>query len=96
MKYALLKDQLIFKEDYNWNEIQITDPRVSGSLTETPFTPSEGYEVLYLINELISIWKFDGEHYARKIEKMIKCGITDETTSQREVRDWIKFHWLDY
>ena len=96
MKNEFLKGQLIFKEDYNWNKIQITDPRVSGSLTETPFNPSEGYEVLYLINELISIRKFDGEHYARKIEKMIKCGVTGETTSQKEVKDWIKSHWLDY
>jgi hypothetical protein len=96
VKYTLLKDQLIFKEGYNWNEIQITDPRVSGSLTETPFNPSEGYEILYLINELISTWKFDGEQYARKLEKMIKCGVTGGAMNQKEVKDWIKAHWMDY
>ena len=96
MKSSLIKDQLIFKESYCWSEIQESDPRISGSLTDTPFNSSEGYEVLYLINELMSIWKFDGKQYAKKIEKMIKCGITSEVMPQREVKNWIKKHWLDY
>lgn len=96
MKYSLLKDKLIFQENYNWNKIEDNDPRVSGPLTNTPFNPLEGYEVLYLINELMSIWKFDGEPYAIKLEKMIKCGISKKGIPQLEVRDWIKTHWLNY
>ena len=96
MKYSLLKGQLIFQEHYCWNKIHDTDPRVSGPLTKTQFNPSEGYEVLYLINELMSIWKFSDKQHAKKLEKMIKCGVTSKTMPQREVRDWIKKHWLDY
>ncbi len=96
MKYSLLKDKLIFQESYNWNKFHDSDPKISGPLTKTPFNPLEGYEVLYLINELMSIWKFDGAQYAIKLEKMIKCGITSEAMHQREVRDWVKVHWLDY
>ena len=96
MKFELLKDQLLFKNDYLWNNFHEDDPRVSGPLTNTPFTPSEGYEVLYLINELISIWRFDGERYAIKLEKMIRCGLSCEAMHQKEVKAWIKTHWMNY
>ena len=96
MKYSLLKGHLVFHNNYKWSLIHENDPRVSGPLSKTPFNPSEGYEVLYLINELMSIWKFDSEQYAIKLEKMIKCGITNKGMPQHEVRDWIKTHWLNY
>lgn len=96
MKYSLSKDQLIFKNDYCWNETQKDDPRISGPITDTPFNPSEGFEVLYLVNALISTWKFDDKRYAIKLEKMIRCGVTGKSISQKEVKKWIKSHWLDY
>ena len=96
MKYVFLKDHLIFKADYQWNKFQENDPRISGPLNDTPLTPSEGYEVLYLINELISIWKFDGKRYAIKLEKMIKCGVSGGAMHQKEVKNWIKNHWMNY
>lgn len=96
MNLSLLKDQLVFKDFYRWNNIPDGDPRVSGELEHIPFEPEDGDQVLYFINKLLSIWSFDEMTYARKIEKMIKVGISKDIKTQIEAKNWIKDNWINY
>lgn len=92
----LLKDQLLFKDHYQWPDIPANDPKISGELADVPFEPRDGNQVLYLINQLLLIWKFDEMKYARKVEKMIKAGIPYDIGSQLEAKAWIKENWTNY
>lgn len=96
MKISLLKDQLLFKDHYLWPDIPEDDPRVSGDLADVPFEPIDGNQVLYFINKLLAIWKFDEMKYARKVEKMIKVGLPQDIGSQKDAKSWIKDHWGNY
>ncbi len=96
MEPFLNKDQLLLQHLYQWSEIPEGDPRVSGSISDIPFNRLEGYEVLYLINELMNIWKFNEVRYARKLEKMIRFGLPEGSNTQQLAKSWIKEHWGNY
>lgn len=96
MNITLQQDQLLFKDHYQWPQLPEQDPRISGDLSETLFEPEDGNQVLYFINKLLAVWKFDEMKYARKIEKMIKVGLPENIGTQINAKAWIKDHWGNY
>lgn len=96
MNILLVKEQLLFKDHYHWSDIPEGDPRVSGDIECITFEPTDGSQVLYFINKLLTIWKFDEIKYARKIEKMIKLGLPNDIGTQINAKNWIKENWGSY
>ena len=52
MSVKILKSELQYK--YSWTAYGDDDPEVTGTPDSTMFSRREGYEVIYLINKLLS------------------------------------------
>lgn len=79
---------------YRWNTIE-EDSKISGVIDSTLFDRREGYEVLYLINELAKIWELEEKSLCLKIEKMINI-LSPEPRTQESVKKWIEDNWMRY
>ena len=90
------RSELLFEDDYSWTVFDAEDPRVAGRLDGTPFSPTEGYELLFLINALSERWNFKNRTSAHKIEKMIRNLLPPGKISQQDVKMWIKVNWPSY
>jgi hypothetical protein len=77
--------------DYKWSAYPSDDPRITGKPDSTLFNRNEGYEVLYLINKMVTT-KAEGE----KMEKMIRKYLPSDVRSQENVQEWIKANWNKY
>ena len=82
--------------DYSWSTYSNDDPKVTEVPDNTLLNRHEGYEVLYLINKLAEIWKFERKSSGVKIERMIKEHLPDNIKSQIEIRKWIHDNWDKY
>jgi hypothetical protein len=88
------KLQMAYKS-YLWTNFEEEDPKISGKLDSTIFNKKEGYEMLYIIQKLIEIWKLEDRKSVRKLEKMIFKFLPDEIVKQEDVKNWVRNHW-DY
>jgi len=79
---------------YRWNTIEESS-KISGVIDCTLFDRREGYEVLYLINELAKLWELEEKSLCLKIEKMINI-LSPEIRSQESVKKWIEDNWMRY
>jgi hypothetical protein len=86
----------MFFTDYNWNEYSETDPHVSGELDDTSFDRTEGYEILYLVNNLMEEWGLDEKNAGQKIERMIRYHLPQAIATQIEIKVWLKQNWKFY
>lgn len=88
------KEDLKYK--YSWTTIGNDDPRIKGVPDSTMFNRHEGFEVIYLINKLAEIWKFEKKASCFKIEKMINDNLPSNVRSQKNVKQWIADNWEKY
>lgn len=76
-------------QDYNWNT-----PSDSYKLKGTPdrnlFIPSEGHEVLYMINFLAAEWGFKTKEEAALIEKILHDKLPISKWSQVNAYKWLQ------
>lgn len=86
------KTDLIF-QDYKWTAFPSDDPKITGTPDSTLFNRHEGYEVLYLINKLASIWGLKQKGSGEKMETMIRKNLPSDIRSQANVRAWIHSNW---
>jgi hypothetical protein len=84
----LTKEELFF-QDYTWNT-----PEDSYKLKGTPdrnlFIPSEGYEVLYLVNHTAEVCGFKTKEEAIMIEKLLRDKLPINKWSQVNVDRWLQ------
>ena len=92
----IARSDLLFADEYSWTVFDAEDPRVAGKLDWTPFSATEGYELLFLINALAETWKFDTTAPAHKVEKMIRNLLPTGKISQQEVKKWVKINWRKF
>lgn len=89
----LCREDLI--EVYTWTEITPDDPRVSGVADDTHLDASQGHEVLYIINTLMTEWDLRNKKSGHKMERMLR-DLPAEIRSQADVKTWIKEKWNSY
>ena len=80
---------------YSWIHTKEDDPKLKGEPDHILLNRDEGYEVLYMINQLMSAWKLKQVITGQKIEKMIKENPSN-LRSQQHVKLWIKENWNKY
>jgi hypothetical protein len=80
----------LFYKDYSWTLYQKNDPRISGKPDGTAFNRNEGYEMIYLINNLMVLWSYRFVNTGNKIEKLIHDKLPEDQANQEEVKDWIE------
>lgn len=88
------KSNMAYKS-YSWKKLEEGDPKISGKLDYTLFDKKNGHEMLYILNELVRIWKLEDRHSIRKIETMIYKSLPKEKVEQEEIKNWIRDNW-DY
>jgi hypothetical protein len=81
---------------YSWLALLPDDPKVSGTLDNTPFNRDEGYEVLYLINAFAAEFGLKQKDSGLKIERMIKNNLPASVRNQANVKSWLQDNWERY
>ncbi len=89
------KSTLIFN-DYDWTARPDGDPKIAGSLDDTMFNRRNGYEVIYIINELMILWNFLHLREGQKMERMIRMKLPFNMVDQIAVKYWIYDNWTKY
>lgn len=80
---------------YRWTARPSDDPRITGKPDSTLINRGEGYEVLYMINALMTEWSQSLVATGQKIERMIQehpAGMH----SRAKVKQWIHENWKRY
>lgn len=83
---------------YSWKAKQENDnPRVTGFPDNVLLDRNEGYEVLYLINQVAQMnnWKPDGRAAGHKIERMLQV-MPGNVRSRDNVIGWLSNNWDRY
>lgn len=75
--------------DYGWTSYEKNDPRISGKPDKTPFDRTEGNQVIYLINKLMTIWSYRFVNTGNKMERLIREKMPDDMKTQEEVQGWL-------
>lgn len=81
------------KYSYSWTAYGNDDPEITGNPDSTLFNRKEGYEVLYLINKISSIYNLKQKKSGLKLEKMINEDLPSNVRSQENVKIWLKNNW---
>lgn len=79
-------------DEYSWVHTKKDDPKLTGEPDHNLLNRREGYEVLYMINKIMSARGLTDVASGRKIELMIKVH-PGNLRSQKHVADWIKENW---
>lgn len=80
----------LFYSDYKWTSYPQNDPHTSGKLDETSFNATEGNQVVFLINKLMTMWDYRFTSSGNKMEKLIREKLPDEVKTQHDVQIWLK------
>jgi len=84
--------------NYSWKANQENDnPRVTGFPDNILLDRNEGYEVLYLINQIAQRynWRPDNRVAGHKVEKMLRA-MPGNIRSRKEIFTWIVDNWPKY
>ena len=85
-----LREDLVYQ--YNWTNGGENDPRLTGEPDGHLLNRNEGYEVLYMIQQMMVAWHIKTKSGGKKLEQMIKdCPV--EVRSQIEVKLWISYNY---
>lgn len=87
------KEDLCFK--YSWIHTREDDPKLKGEPDSSLLNRGEGYEVLYLIRQLMAAWRLDTVAAGQKMERMIREH-PGGLKSQLHVKAWIYSSWDHY
>ena len=89
----LFKRSDMYFSDYKWSAYPLDDPRVTGAPDSTLFNRHEGYEVLYLINKLATMWSIRTTPECRSMEQLIRNQLPSNIRSQENGKEWIRLNW---
>ena len=81
--------------EYSWQHTREDDPKLRGAPDHSLLNRREGYEVLYMIGQLMEEWSLKNASDGRKIERMIRDHPAS-LRSQIHVRQWIYNNWDRY
>ena len=84
------KDDLKYK--YNWSADKGDNPKLKGEPDKSLLDRTEGYEVLYMVQKLMSTWDFKQVTSGNKIEDKIKA-VPSNIHSQEKIKEWIHTNW---
>jgi hypothetical protein len=90
MRYT--KSDMVYT-DYNWNfEYAADDPKVSGNPDHTELDRLDGNQMLYFINKLSRLYKWQGviKDSYEKLEKAIRTQVPGSIKTQDEIKKWIE------
>lgn len=97
------KNNLLFKDEYSWTTIAPDDPSIRGNTDNKMFNRREGYEVLYLINQvaeemklrkLFSYYELQYSYY--ELEYMIRKRLPSNIRSRSKVKAWLKHDFKNF
>jgi hypothetical protein len=80
----------MYYQSYKWSVYATVDPKISGRPNNVVFNREQGYEVLYMINYLLTELNVDSKSIGQRIEKFIKTDLPYNQSTQKEVESWIK------
>ncbi len=86
---------LYYNEDYyNWKaEDDHDNPYYISGADFTELSRTQGYEVLYFINHIVSKhWTANYETY-HKIERMIRYFVPGSIRAHKKIEEWIVENW---
>ena len=80
------------KNKYSWTSDGGDNPKLKGEPDASLLDRTEGYEVLYMIQKLMSKWDLKEIGSGHKIERLIhKC--PSNFRSQENIKNWIHTNW---
>lgn len=80
--------------NYYWTTTQ-GDSKLTGEPDHSLLSRTEGYEVLYMINKIMSIRSLSSVSEGQKIERMIHQAPSNYH-SQAHIKTWIDNNWNRY
>lgn len=81
---------------YSYSWVTTTgDSKLRGEPDRSLLNRSEGYEVLYMIDRLMSAWRLSSVADGQKIERLIRI-VPSHLHSQEHVKAWINNNWNNY
>lgn len=84
------REDLVYQ--YSWTATGKDDPVLKGEPDCSVLNRNEGYEVLYMIQHMITAWHLRTIADGQRLERMIK-DCPGEIRSQVEVKLWISYHY---
>jgi hypothetical protein len=79
--------------DYSWTASAGDNPKIAGTPDNALFNRHEGYEVLHLINRIMSDRSLITVDSGQKMEKMIREDLPSNVRGRVHVTDWINDNW---
>ena len=92
MKNTYHKDDLIFKNRYNWNNESKHEAKPVQLFGSTVFNRHQGCHVIFLINQLMNKKALVNMKLAQKIETML-ISLPNEKQTFRQVSNWVIYNW---
>lgn len=88
------KDDLQY--EYEWSTVGDDDPEEIGTPDSSLLNRTEGYEMLYFINNFMSDNDLKNENSFYKIERMINEYLPSNIRSHHNIEIWLKDNWKKY
>lgn len=92
---AIFTKSDLLKTTYTWSADKGDNPKLKGEPDSSLLNRSEGYEVLYMINKIMTSRGLSAVSSGQKIEKIIHA-TPSNLHSQVNVKTWIDNNWDRY
>jgi hypothetical protein len=90
------KKDLLFKDEYSWRAIAQDNPLMRRNPDNKMFSRKEGYEILYLINQVAQEMRLRETRSFQALELMIKTRLPSHIRNRSNVKDWLKQNFNKY
>jgi len=90
------KSQMVY-QDYKWQARADHDnPQIIGAQDHSELNRTEGYEMLYFMNNLAKTWNWNGNNLLssfQHLERIIKEEVPSNIRTHSEIKSWISGHY---
>lgn len=87
------RSNLKFKDNYSWEISKGDNPSIKGSPDNDLLNRTEGYEVLYFIQQFMKKQKTRSIRVGTKAEALIINYIPSHIRSRKDIEDWLIENW---
>lgn len=87
------RNNLKFKDNYSWEVSRGDNPTIKGSPDNDLLNRTEGYEVLYFIQQFMKKQKTRSVKIGTKAEALIINYIPSHIRSRKDIEDWLIENW---
>lgn len=87
------KKNLKFNDQYSWEATKTDNPNIKGSPDNDLLNRTEGYEVLYFIQQFMKKQKTRSIKTGVKAEALIINYIPSHIRSRKDIEDWLIENW---